>query len=761
MFENFTINGKVTILPTGKKILRDEALPTIEHQFVPAIELQTGVIYIPQKSNPDDNQTEEVKQNQIPDNEQQELLIVQEVSNNLIDIEHTEHNSKEPLLNQARNDLHNNKDTEVKTQSVENFWDNIQKSLMLPQFWLYVKKPNGLEFIRTDPMTGQIKNHLRLNEDTSITVILRNNEELNLKDKITPLNSIHDYLKSVERWPLCVGTQIENNKYSKLCKGVIIGDEAYKRNQLNARCKSCRILRHRLQNRKSTSKILGKTPKGCPHLFKQCKHLKRMDNNQSLPKSINSARTSLATSSSKKDLAEVINKNPFINLDNKPAAKTQVNDKRRSEIQTTQLNLGHEFRSDNDSAVLPVVPAEESVVPGPKNFSWQKPNEVVHILADDVETEAAANSLSMYWEDEEASLLSEQLDGNPKGREVFRCNVCDVAIVGFRYTCVQCSDLDLCGACEADGAHHQHYVLRVPADKHTAEVQLVVATIQRHLMRKLDPTSQHDQNQSDVISLKSEVKSEAEDYDNDSNCDDYNDDTKNEAPKDVMKGSSSSGPQTEDFDRQAHNVDSGDAATRGECGEGRQGVSVESQENPKITKIYLKMADFMKMKERGLPWVQILNSNKTSSVDMADAQPSINEAIVLSETVTTDLRQKVPHAGAQSQLNTTIVLQQNQQMDLQTTIMKEKDRNEDPLSRVNIKNIQNNLIYSGQLDSMNTKIIVTDAKPDVAPGIQLEATVREGQSNICLPEANYAKPQCPIKLKRLQSQVLGNAGKKR
>ncbi|KAG6459039.1 hypothetical protein O3G_MSEX011171 [Manduca sexta] len=135
-----------------------------------------------------------------------------------------------------------------------------------------------------------------------------------------------------------------------------------------------------------------------------------------------------------------------------------------------------------------------------------------------------------------------------------------------------------------------------------AEVQLVVATIQRHLMRKLDPTSQHDQNQSDVISLKSEVKSEAEDYDNDSNCDDYNDDTKNEAPKDVMKGSSSSGPQTEDFDRQAHNVDSGDAATRGECGEGRQGVSIESQENPKITKIYLKMADFMKMKERGLPW---------------------------------------------------------------------------------------------------------------------------------------------------------------
>ncbi|XP_074115079.1 uncharacterized protein LOC141537799 [Cotesia typhae] len=113
--------------------------------------------------------------------------------------------------------------------------------------------------MRMDPTTQQIKIRLRLNKDTSITVIFLNNEELPLNEKLHSLSCVYNYLKSVERWPICVGTQIDSTKYSKLCKNVIVGDDIYKRNQANPRCKSCRILRNRLQSQKSTSMNLETT----------------------------------------------------------------------------------------------------------------------------------------------------------------------------------------------------------------------------------------------------------------------------------------------------------------------------------------------------------------------------------------------------------------------------------------------------------------------------------------------------------------------
>ncbi|KAG6438667.1 hypothetical protein O3G_MSEX000131, partial [Manduca sexta] len=264
-----------------------------------------------------------------------------------------------------------------------------------------------------------------------------------------------------------------------------------------------------------------------------------------------------------------------------------------TETEVTQPSFEDENEVDNSSSTLPEALAEETVVPESKKFSWQEPTEAVPVLTDDVETEVIVDSLSMYCDDgKHDSLLSEQQDEDHKGIAVspavdtaFRCNVCDAVIDGFRYTCVQCSDLDLCGACEADGAHHQHYVLRVPADRQASEVQLVLSTIRRHLMRKLDPITQHDQDQDDVISLKSEIKSEEED-----NCNNDNDDSdccpSSPEDDDVLMKLTSPEPAQNKSDEAASCVEIGDEAPAQECD---------------TIEIYMTPADLIKVKDFGLP----------------------------------------------------------------------------------------------------------------------------------------------------------------
>ncbi|KAG6459033.1 hypothetical protein O3G_MSEX011170 [Manduca sexta] len=56
---------------------------------------------------------------------------------------------------------------------------------------------------------------------------------------------------------------------------------------------------------------------------------------------------------------------------------------------------------------------------------------------------------------------------------------------------------------------------RKSEDNSMVEVQLVLATIRRHLMNKMDPITQHDQDLDDLVSIKSEVKSESEDQNDD------------------------------------------------------------------------------------------------------------------------------------------------------------------------------------------------------------------------------------------------------
>ncbi|CAH2089889.1 unnamed protein product [Euphydryas editha] len=285
MYDTLNIKGEIIILPSGKKTLRDQALPTIEHQFISIGDLQklqtslNKSLNLHSYQNQSENKRDHITQEHQDQNKQQELLLDQGIPDNLVHvIQQTEHYLDIPQLNQESHDDIQNEKSDLTSQSVDKYLENIKTS-PLPPGWMYFEKPEGLEFGRINPRTMQISNRIRVNNDLSITVIFSTNEELNINDNISSFNGINDYLKSVERWPICVGTQIDNNKCSKFCKGVLVGDESYKRNQQNPRCKSCRILRHRLQSYNSTSTVLKSAiaRRRTYNQQKQCKRLKKMN----------------------------------------------------------------------------------------------------------------------------------------------------------------------------------------------------------------------------------------------------------------------------------------------------------------------------------------------------------------------------------------------------------------------------------------------------------------------------------------------------
>ncbi|CAK1577983.1 unnamed protein product [Parnassius mnemosyne] len=157
-------------------MLKNEALPTIEHQFIPipAYELQASIIE-PQKSISCHNHSGDDQQDSMQNSsiEQHELFDYLYNPNNATNYnEEMEQDLEESLLSQQSNDdLNNNVAKETTIQPIESFRD-ILKCPMLPSFWMHVEKPDGLEFLRMDPSTKETKNYIRLNEDLSVTAIL-------------------------------------------------------------------------------------------------------------------------------------------------------------------------------------------------------------------------------------------------------------------------------------------------------------------------------------------------------------------------------------------------------------------------------------------------------------------------------------------------------------------------------------------------------------------------------------------------------------
>ncbi|XP_074095986.1 uncharacterized protein LOC141525397 [Cotesia typhae] len=194
-------------MPLGKKILKEEALPTIQHQFIPILEheLLTSTVDELEKpslhlNNSGGEELFQVHENNI---EPPKMLADEDVPNNPIGavVQSEQDLIEPPLCQDASKNSYNLQEIEAPK---------------LSPFWLYIPKPNGFVFIRMDPTTQQIKIRLRLNKDTSITVIFPNNEELPLNEKLHSLSCVYNYLKLVERWPICVGTQIDSTKQGLL-----------------------------------------------------------------------------------------------------------------------------------------------------------------------------------------------------------------------------------------------------------------------------------------------------------------------------------------------------------------------------------------------------------------------------------------------------------------------------------------------------------------------------------------------------------------
>ncbi|XP_026333375.1 uncharacterized protein LOC113240316 [Hyposmocoma kahamanoa] len=139
-------------------------------------------------------------------------------------------------------------------------------------------------------------------------------------------------------------------------------------------------------------------------------------------------------------------------------------------------------------------------------FSWQK---TTCIPYDTDEVGASENDIHLYDsspQEFEAAQLKHTERPSSGVLEELKCNLCERTITGpFRYSCVQCYDFDLCGACEARGAHHMHYVLRAPGHKTISEVQSLIRAIRQALTaaEPIAPISV------DSDELKTEIKEEA------------------------------------------------------------------------------------------------------------------------------------------------------------------------------------------------------------------------------------------------------------
>ncbi|KAJ2943644.1 hypothetical protein O0L34_g16757 [Tuta absoluta] len=76
----------------------------------------------------------------------------------------------------------------------------------------------------------------------------------------------------------------------------------------------------------------------------------------------------------------------------------------------------------------------------------------------------------------------------------------------FRYTCVQCVDVELCCACEARQAHAQHYVLRIPGPRPQSEVEEVLSRVREAVGMVLFPRRTPEIDEPEII--KPEIEDE-------------------------------------------------------------------------------------------------------------------------------------------------------------------------------------------------------------------------------------------------------------
>ncbi|XP_034944887.1 uncharacterized protein [Chelonus insularis] len=91
------------------------------------------------------------------------------------------------------------------------------------------------------------KLRLRVTADLSVTLVMPHRSEIILTDRVSSMEELYASMRKAESLTICCGTLFDENRYATQCSGIITPNENYQRQQLNPRCRACRILRQRIQ----------------------------------------------------------------------------------------------------------------------------------------------------------------------------------------------------------------------------------------------------------------------------------------------------------------------------------------------------------------------------------------------------------------------------------------------------------------------------------------------------------------------------------
>ncbi|XP_060807452.1 uncharacterized protein LOC106143482 isoform X2 [Amyelois transitella] len=159
------------------------------------------------------------------------------------------------------------------------------------------------------------------------------------------------------------------------------------------------------------------------------------------------------------------------------------------EVCTQPMDLNKQTNEPDLDALGSPSPSHSDVPePEPMAFSWQNTEHII-VEKDNLDTDNIQpneNAPDSMQDEKCHKTLTEATREEEYRKEKhtgFSCDYCLGDIVGFRYTCIQCENFDLCAACESRLVHPLHYMLRVSMPKPYNEVRRVITAIRDKLAK--------------------------------------------------------------------------------------------------------------------------------------------------------------------------------------------------------------------------------------------------------------------------------------